>query len=232
MRLLDIGRQMVLEAPTADVFAHIRLSDVARRAGVTTGALYHYWDSQDDYQVELLGQILSPDPYSLREPVAERVRAAAAGGVTLHQLIQAVCADNVDRFFGSSDFRLQVALWVSADDVVRARLAAQYAAVGAEWVEFYRTVFEVYGFTLRKPFTYDWLATALTALLEGLILRAEVDPHSIGVDGSDAAPTSEWGLFSSTVLALLPGVTQEVGAEPVDLWSWAPDRRATGADGD
>lgn len=42
---------MVLEAPGSDLLDHIRLSEVARRADVSTGALYHYWESQDDYRL-------------------------------------------------------------------------------------------------------------------------------------------------------------------------------------
>jgi AcrR family transcriptional regulator len=215
---------MVLEAPGSDLLDHIRLSEVARRADVSTGALYHYWESQDDYRAELLGLLLSPVPYSLRTSVDAQVREAAAGGMSLHELVKAVCADNTNQFFGNSDFRLQVALWLRADPDVRERLAAQYTAVAEEWVEFYRTVFDAYGLRLRPPFTYDALATLLTALLEGLILRVEVDADAISVDNP---PGFEgWDLFACTVLGLLPVVTQDVVEQPVDLWEWSADRHA------
>ncbi|MBL8777410.1 MAG: TetR/AcrR family transcriptional regulator [Acidimicrobiales bacterium] len=228
-RLLDVGRAMVLNAPSSDLLDHIRLSEVARRAGVSTGALYHYWDSQDDYRAELLGQILSPAPYSLQDSIETQVREAAAGGISLHELIKAVCAANTEQFFGNADFRLQVALWLNADSDVAHRLAAQYEAVAQEWVEFYRTVFEVYGLRLRTPFTFPALAAVLTALLEGLMLRVAVDPLAgpLGTSEDEAG----WDLFSCTVLALLPGVTEEIESEPLSLWKWSRDRVANSGDG-
>ncbi len=215
---------MVLDAPSADLLDHIRLSEVARRADVTTGALYHYWQSQDDYRAELLGQILSPAPYSLQSSIETQVREAAACGISLHELVRSVCAANTDQFFGNADFRLQVALWLNADEDVRDQLAAQYEAVSQEWIEFYRTVFEVYGLRLRAPFTFHALAVTLTALLEGLMLRVAVDATAASLESSPV--DEEWDLFACTVLALLPGVTEAVDEEAVDLWQWVGDRRA------
>lgn len=216
---------MVLDAPSADLLDHIRLSDVARRADVSTGALYHYWESQDDYRAELLGQILSPAPYSLQTSIETQVREAAAGGISLHELVRAVCAANTDQFFGNADFRLQIALWLNADEDVSSRLAAQYEAVAQEWIEFYRIVFDVYGLRLRVPFTYPGLAAMLTALLEGLMLRVAVDSTAANLETTPAVD-GEWDLFACTVLALLPGVTEPVDGEAVDLWTWAGDRTA------
>ena len=215
---------MVLEAPSPDLLDHVRLSEVARRADVSTGALYHYWHSQDEYRAELLAQILSPAPYSLRSSVEAQVREAAAGGISLHELVQAVCAENTEQFFGNSDFRLQVALWLRSSPEVRQRLSEQYAAVAEEWVEFYRTVFDVYGLKLRSPFTFEALATLLTALLEGLMLRVEIDTDAASVEAPGAV--GDWDLFSCAVLGLLPAVTQDVDESPVDLWHWSADRRA------
>lgn len=51
---LDIGAQLVAEAARSKApdpglaVAHVKLVDVARRAGVTKGALYHLWPSKED----------------------------------------------------------------------------------------------------------------------------------------------------------------------------------------
>lgn len=45
--LLDAGRALLDERPAAWPLDHIRLTEVADRAGVSVGALYHYWESQD-----------------------------------------------------------------------------------------------------------------------------------------------------------------------------------------
>jgi AcrR family transcriptional regulator len=217
---------MVLEAPMPDLLAHIRLSDVARRAEVSTGALYYYWDSQDAYRADLLAELLSPRRYPMRESVDEMVRDAAEGGLTLSQLIQYVCEENIDQFFGNPDFRVQVAMWLTSESGVRTRLAEQYERVGREWVDFYQTVFEVYGLKLREPFTFAWLATLLTGLLEGLILRAGVDESAVPLGGIIAPGGEDWSLFSCAVLAMLPGMTQDVSASSTSVWEWVGERKA------
>lgn len=225
-RLLESGREMVLEAPIPDLLGHIRLSDVARRADVSTGALYHYWESQDAYRADLLADLLSPRRYPMRESIDEMVRDAAEGGITLRQLIQYVCEENVDQFFGNPDFRVQIAMWLSSDPGIRVRLSEQYGRVGGEWVDFYRTVFEVYGLRMREPFTFEHLATLLTGLLEGLILRAAVQPSAVPLSGIGTPDGDDWSLFSSAVLAMLPGMTQPATEEAQHLWDWIGDRAA------
>ena len=61
---LDIGAALVAEsagpggAEPGFALAHVKLADVADRAGVTKGALYHIWPSQEVFWNDLLTYLL------------------------------------------------------------------------------------------------------------------------------------------------------------------------------
>jgi AcrR family transcriptional regulator len=79
-------------------FAHTSVQDVVERAGVTKGAMYHYYSSKDDLLQEVYSRLLALQSERLEEiagrplPAAERLRAAAADVVvtTLEHLDDAV----------------------------------------------------------------------------------------------------------------------------------------------
>src|SRR5690606_4054701 len=51
--LLDTGVEMLYETGISPPVAHIRLQNVLRRAGLTTGAAYRIWANQEDFQLDL-----------------------------------------------------------------------------------------------------------------------------------------------------------------------------------
>ena len=61
---LDIGAAIVAESAKAGAadpglaLAHVKLADVADRAGVTKGALYHIWPSQESFWHDLLAHLI------------------------------------------------------------------------------------------------------------------------------------------------------------------------------
>ena len=61
---LDIGAALVAEssgpggAEPGLALAHVKLADVAERAGVTKGAMYHIWPSQEVFWQDLLTHLM------------------------------------------------------------------------------------------------------------------------------------------------------------------------------
>lgn len=212
---------MVYEAPVPSLFEHVRLSSVAQRAGVTTGALYHYWESQEEYQKELLLDLISTKRYPIEGALADRLGDIGKSEMSILEVIRRVCIVNVEQFLNSQDFRVQLAVVVSDDAEAVAGMAEQYRDRAARWIEFYEDLFDTFDLVLREPFTFQWLATALTGLFEGLLVRHRLDPSSVPLGGTQGIEDEEWSLFSSTVVALLAGVAQPASEERVDLWLWA-----------
>ena len=57
---LRIGADLVNDfSPSAPMaaLANVKIADVAERAGVTKGAVYHIWDSQEAYRRDLMAHL-------------------------------------------------------------------------------------------------------------------------------------------------------------------------------
>ena len=212
---------MAYETPHPGLLDLIRLNDVASRAGVSTGALYHYWGSQEQYREELLEELLSARRYEVGEVVEHGFHRAVADGIPIVDLIRELSQYNLEQFIGNEDFRVQMAFWMTDDPSCRKRIANQYAEVAASWTSIYRASLDAYGLVLRPPFTFEWLTTLLTALLEGLVIRQRVDPSAVPLDGIGGEHGGQGaGPFSCPVPALLPSVTQARADPPEDVRRW------------
>ena len=82
--LLRVGMQMLLERGVAAGVQHIRLQEVLRRAGLTTGAAYRLWADQSDYQRDLAVAMvrlrIRSDPAEYPRAAIEDLVAAGADG--------------------------------------------------------------------------------------------------------------------------------------------------------
>ena len=56
--LLDEGLRMVDEHPVGPGLDHIHPATVAANLGLTSGAVYHHWESYDDFRDELLKELV------------------------------------------------------------------------------------------------------------------------------------------------------------------------------
>lgn len=218
--LLDAGRALLDERPAAWPLDHIRLTDVAERAGVSVGALYHYWDTQDAYRDELLDDLFSPDRYP-PSPLPGRLADDGVESVPLPELIRSGAAAEFAALRGNPELRRLMSMWAAGAPEVDDRIAVQYRAVGERWAIFYGEALDAYGLELRPPFTPALMATLITALGEGLAVRSTVDPEAVPADlGND--PDRPWGLLAGAICALLPGLTRPVdGDGDGDLWDLA-----------
>ena len=81
---------MLLERGVSAGVQHIRLQDVLRHAGLTTGAAYRLWADQNDYQRDLAVAMVrlrlsSPADYA-RTAVDDLIASGASGLVLLSEL--------------------------------------------------------------------------------------------------------------------------------------------------
>ncbi len=72
--LLEAGRDHLYEHPLGEPLDHVRVTDIVDRLGLSIGAVYHYWDSQDDYRDDLLELLLSPEQFPAVQPCGRRRR--------------------------------------------------------------------------------------------------------------------------------------------------------------
>lgn len=210
---------MVDEQPVGPGLEHIHPAAVATNLGLTSGAIYHHWDSYDDYRDELLEELLSAGRFPAVAGYDEAfvTRLADLGGIV--QLIEAMTeAAWREVLDDHHQLRTNLGLWARDEPDVTERLRDQYQHLAKGWAAVIATGLGHHGLEARPPFTMESIAAVLAALVEGLAVRATTDP------GSTPAVTTpqrdDLSLFSGAALAFLTSAVRPVGATGT-VWSHA-----------
>lgn len=185
---LEIGARLAMgfdadaaREATVDALADVKVADVADLAGVTKGAIYHIWPSQEEYRKDLLRRLLELNRQSgirrikdfLDGPVRDvgnaRELLARYGDVVFEEL------KDDPAFFA----RFSFFLYTSHRDVADA-LAAGDDAMVEDFTPFVEQYLAFAGRTMREPFTIEHLLRATNALFHGLCLRYRTSPDLLG----------------------------------------------------
>ena len=215
--LLRVGMQMLLERGVSAGVQHIRLQDVLRRAGLTTGAAYRLWADQTDYQRDLAVamvqlRLTSPTDYARAAvegliaqgaPGDDVIRAAADAHLRSASLDAEDPADARD----AQSFLIALALRTTADTWPELKEASRerHRESTAAFAEFYTLLMDAYGLRMKAPLTIEDFAEAMAAMGEGFAMRAlegvPLRAHDAGE--GDEIPAGRWSLFALGVRGLV-----------------------------
>lgn len=206
--LLEAGRDHLYENPVGEPLDHVRIADIVGRLGLSIGAVYHYWDSQDDYRDDLLEHLLSPEQLPAVSRAGDAVEAAFAAGAGFEELVRASAEISYGGLATLAEReRLAWALMAHQDPEIDARLGDQSREVSRRWSALFAGYFPAYGIEPRPPFTHESIAVVLMAMVQGLHIRRTVDPAA-----TEDALAPGWDLFASAALAFLVGATRPTTA--------------------
>ena len=189
--------------------AHVKLADVAERAGVTKGALYHLWPSQEAYWRDLLEHLLSTN----RLFGADRFATMSAELIAARgeqQTLREWANELFDTVREDPAFFARVSLFAYLDDeVVRATLDSEARSAIDRLQPVLAAAVSDMGRRPRSEGALRDLAIELAALLEGLSLKYRVDPERT----PDLPPLRgrRLTLFAAAADALLQAFTEPVG---------------------
>lgn len=224
--LLDTGAKMLVETGVQVTVGHINMIDVCREAGLkTAGSGYKIWATQEEFRVDLLrhlldGTIVGTDTVDL---VTDAL-ASADEVPPLIELIRTAGAANAESNISNDSYVVYIALWLAAEFDHELRDGLQSS--DSDWLDafanLYETVLERYGRDWTPPFDAKMLAVSLSALVEGLAIRARFDPKLVPNDlmrptGPDGAE-EPWHLFACGAQALIEAFTR-----PADRSDGRPD---------
>jgi AcrR family transcriptional regulator len=160
---------------TLDALANVKVADVARRAGVTKGALYHIWDSQEDYRRDLFQHLLDIGQRA-QEEQAEQLLAEAVDedGEPITDTTELATRLAKVAYRDMRDDPKMLARFsfynYAHDPRVKELLAEGVPAFDA----YYERYLEAAGRRMRAPFELRHLITSVNAYLFGTIIRHRI----------------------------------------------------------
>lgn len=209
---LDIGAALVAESSLAGgsdaglALAHVKIADVAERAGVTKGALYHIWDSQEAYWRDLLQHLMDGNRLfgaDQLDDIGGRISAASATRPTLREYANAL----FDSMSQDPAFFARISLFSYLhDEAVRASLDSEFVATLDRIAPALESALNDMHRRVRDGSSLTDFAVAVAALLEGLCLQYRISPSrtpDIPVRGG-----VRWTLFAASAEALLFAYTE------------------------
>lgn len=215
--LLRVGMQLLLERGVSAGVQHIRLQDVLRRAGLTTGAAYRLWADQTDFQRDLAVSMVrlrlsEPADYA-RDAVQQLIDAGADGddviraAALVHVRTAALQMSDPDDAREAQQFIIALALRTAADTWPELKQASRdrHEESIASFAEFYAMLMEAYGMRMKTGLAIRDFTEAMAAMGEGFAVRAMVgiEHPTYQIAETDEAPSGEWTLFGLGVRALV-----------------------------
>jgi len=154
---------------------------VLERAGLTTGAAYQVWKSQQLFQEDLALFVAREFEWARPNEDRSKLRAMTTDNPSIPEGIKRVAVFYWDAFVSRPEFLMILHFWGVRDprselsDAIR----EGYDMVHQSLKEMFSKTLEVYGLEFREPYSADDMAVAFTAATEGLVLRQHMDPERV-----------------------------------------------------
>jgi AcrR family transcriptional regulator len=206
---LEVGAELAAEFDAAkaadgpiDALANIRVADVARRAGVTKGALYHIWDSQEDYRRDLLAHLLEVERQAGFDDIRQ-VLDTVEPGTDDAEVMDRMAQFSYDRLKDDpACFARFSYIAYAAHPEIRALLSPG----NRDFIEYYEGYLRANGRRMRPPYTIDMLRTITEGWLFGCLLRHRTSPELI--EGPLVTDGGARSLYTLGLRALMESFTE------------------------
>lgn len=197
--------EQLAEFPLLDLIA---ATDVLDDKG--TGAFYRRWKNKPEFLRSLMEYLLDDDRRK-NGPPAERKEAwmeRLAEKPELRTLIVERAFRELQAVVDEPAFAVQLHLWSASRKYpeVGKLLRQSYSEATEAWSSAYKMLFSMYGLQLREGFDERQLTIIITALIEGLAIRRQVDEESVDPD-----------LFADAVMAFFLGAVVPRNSTEPDL---------------
>ncbi|MFC6325573.1 hypothetical protein ACFQZV_01330 [Microbacterium koreense] len=224
-RLLIMGAalRMLLERGATAGVQHIRLQEVLRSVGLTTGAAYRIWPDQDAFHRDLAIEMMRLRFAPPADSASRAIREAIAGDGSMDDVVRLAAQDHVSyaaRFHlepesrDSHAFITALALRTAAGawPELREAAAERHRESIDSFAAFYGELIAHFGYRVRDPFTITDFAEAMAALGEGFAIRAAQGlDHPTYEFSPDGGPKQEWTLFGVAIRGLASAFLEPEG---------------------
>jgi AcrR family transcriptional regulator len=200
--ILDAAKRRVIEDGLPELLT-VRLTDVLEELQLTTGAAYQIWASQQEFQKELLREVVSD--FAFAGPQSLPNGGDLAADMSQEERIRKLGQAYFDYFTARSEFFVALQAWTVKDpsDQLTQSVRTGYSIVHNQFAQFFQFSLQRYGRRIREPFSIDDAMTLVTACTEGLALRHRFEPDAVITAGGTH-------LFSEALLAILERFTEPI----------------------
>lgn len=191
----DRARQQVRKAITFSL-AHRPFSTLSRgiapsewRIDGFRSRFYRQFDAKSDAVLDVLRAAIRPDRSELTDGLVAQMSSVAAASADGElepdsrpsEVVEALGGAYFSQSMGDDVMTLQMLAWVAAveQEAIKEDFVTLYDSLDRRTVEGLSAMIESWGREPIEPFTWSDIATTLTALTEGLLLRHNVDPDSV-----------------------------------------------------
>lgn len=194
--LLETAREVMLEEGLPEG-TNIKLTSVLEQAGLTTGAAYQVWKSQQVFQEDLALFVARQfewarpalDSVAILKALPASAKPSADG---TNAAVHAFALAYYDAFVNRPEFLMVLHYWgiQSPRPELTEAIRDGYEIVHGGLVETCGELLDRCALTCTEPGTIDDLAVAVLASAEGLVLRRHFDHERVG-SGADTASRGE-----------------------------------------
>lgn len=215
--LLESGLKLLEEGSGSCAYSLVTAKDVAEGAGVSTGAIYSRWDTLEDFHHDLLIYRLElaedPSPIDFLELFADTNEDTAKRG----QIMRTIGPLELEHQRTHPAWGPVLVAWIMrADKVIHEAVQSRYRSKRDASDELVQQSLAYTGRKLRNGLTERDLAVAMTALVDGLVLRSLVDPEIVDAPikwPPEAKTPIDWSLVAVGGDCLLSYFTEPVEGE-------------------
>lgn len=214
-RLLATGLRMLHERGLFVAVTHVRLSEVARAADLTTGAAYRVWGCQDDFHRDLaVAAVRHREEESIHETV-QLIHAAVDGGAPLREVLRLGAVAHLHQGRGATDpFLINLSLRTLGGSVPELAEAARvrHAESMANFERLYDAMLGRYRRRMRPPLGIEALSASLAALTEGFAVQAlnQIPHPTYQLPNPPDGVAGEWTLLGLAIEGIVERLTEPV----------------------
>ncbi len=222
-RLLHITIDALRDLEVEDLLSAVGTREIARRAGVSAGTLFHHFDSVEGLADAVLNAIYDPD----WEPAVQGPRQVShiASSPTLPQDSMAFHRSEFNRLLDDPRQRVRVGLWAFGGDEARSRYGSFLRLTDASYAAGAREYFDNIGQEMRPPFTVEDLVAAHVSLVRGAVIHAAADRDAADPDRHARSATA-----LSLVMMRTPGDDRDLDDQLIVLMGRRDARAGLPAD--
>jgi AcrR family transcriptional regulator len=203
--LLEAGHDLVREfdqergESTAGALAHIRASDVAARAGLSKGMVYHLWDDQEAYRHDLLIH------------VASQMSVTGDIDINLGEELRDALNSRYNVIVEDPNWRLFLEMCAYANDpAVREPLQEGWSDQLNAAIDLLEKSLASAGVALRAGLAAEDAIRMTQAVDTGFRIMGHVDDEAFNRNDLTLGETEGWTLYAITMESLFRSITEPV----------------------